>query len=183
MKIYLLIILLTGSSSLAFGQTFRGMDKSPLDVAYLPDNFPHDRDPGEKAIVKVYYSRPQVDGREIFGSKVPFNRVWRVGANENAELIAYQDITIGGKKLDAGTYSLFVIPTKEEWTIILNSNVDYWGAYSYDEAKDVVRFAVPVKQLSEIVEAFSIQCDETGEGEGVMRMGWEKTMVEIPVSY
>ncbi|XOV92556.1 MAG: DUF2911 domain-containing protein [Bacteroidota bacterium] len=182
MKLYLLIVLIIGSTNLTIAQ-FRGLDASPMDAAYLPDNFAHDRDPGEKAVIKIYYSRPQVKGREIFGSKVPYDKVWRLGANENTELTAYQDITIGGKALKAGTYSLFAIPTEKEWTIIVSSAVDYWGAYSYDEKNDVLRFTVPVNSLPDVVEAFSIKCEETGEGKGVMRIGWEKTMVEVPIEY
>ncbi|MEQ8649272.1 MAG: DUF2911 domain-containing protein [Cyclobacteriaceae bacterium] len=119
----------------------------------------------------------------MFGSKVPYGKVWRLGANESAEFKAYQDITIGGKQLKAGTYSVFAIPEKDQWTIIVNSAVDYWGAYSHDEKKDVLRFTVPVKSLPDAVEAFSIRLEETREGKAVMRMGWEKTMVEVPVSY
>ena len=183
MKIYLLLILLTGSSSLVFAQTFRGLDKSPMDAAYLPDNYAHDRDPGEKAIIKIYYSRPQKNDREIFGSKVPYGKVWRLGANESAEFKAYQDITIGGKQLKAGTYSVFAIPEKAQWTIIFNSDLDYWGAYSYNEKNDVLRISTPVKSTSSVVEAFSIQFEEKGDNEATLRMAWDKTMVEIPVKY
>lgn len=164
-------------------QSFRSLDKSPMDVAYLPDNFAHDRDPGQKAVVKVYYSQPQKKGREIFGFKVPYGKVWRTGANEAVEFKAYQDIEIGGKKLKAGTYSLFTIPGEKQWTVIINSDLDYWGAYSYNEDKDVLRVTVDSKSLSEVVEAFSIRFEDQGGKKAVMRMAWDKTLVEVPLAY
>ncbi|MEQ6118819.1 DUF2911 domain-containing protein [Reichenbachiella sp. MALMAid0571] len=184
MKHFLYSLLLVLSvSTVASAQSFRALDKSPMDVAYLPDNFAHDRDPGQKAIVKVYYSQPQKKGREIFGTLVPYGKVWRLGANEAVELKAYQDITVGGKKLKAGTYSLFAIPDEKEWMIIVSSDLDYWGAYSYNEGKDVLRVKVPVKSLSSEVEAFSIRFEDKGKDTAVMRMGWDKTMVEVPLNY
>jgi len=157
MKSSLILLTLFGSVFFVTAQSFRPIDKSPMDVAYLPDNLAQDRDPGEKAIIKIYYSRPQKNDRDIFGSKVPYGKVWRLGANESAEFKAYQDITIAGKKLKAGTYSIFAIPEKDQWTIIFNSDLDYWGAYSYNEKNDVLRISAPVKSTSGVVEAFSIQ--------------------------
>ncbi len=183
MRILIFTLFSIGCLHLTTAQSFRAIDKSPMDVAYLPDNFAHDRDPGQKAIVKVFYSRPQKKGRDIFGNKVPYGKVWRTGANEANEFIAYQDITIGGKKLSAGTYSLFSIPNEKEWTVIFSSDVDYWGAYSYNEDNDVLRFTVPVKSTSKIIEAFSIQMEDMGNNKAVMRMGWDETMVEIPINY
>ncbi len=167
----------------AEAQQFRGLDKSPMDVAYLPDNFAHDRDPGQKAIVKVYYSRPQKKDRELFGSKVPYGKVWRTGANESPELKVYKDITIGGKALKAGTYSIFTIPNEKEWTILISTDLDYWGAFKYNEKNDVLSFKVPSKTLSEALEAFSIMLEDQGNNSAVMRMGWDTTMVEVPLKY
>ncbi len=177
----LLLVLCMGT--IASAQSFRSLDKSPMDVAYLPDNFAHDRDPGQKAIAKVYYSQPQKKGREVFGSLVPYGKVWRVGANEAVELKAYQDINVGGKKLKAGTYSLFAIPNEKEWTIIISSDLDYWGSYSYNDGKDVLRVKAPTKSLTSEVEAFSIRFEDLGKNAALMRMGWDKTMVEVPLSY
>ena len=164
-------------------QSFFPLDKSPMDAAYLPDHFAHDRKPGQQAIIKVYYSRPQKDGREIFGAKVPYGKVWRVGANEAVEFIAYHDIMLADQKLAAGTYSLFAVPEEKEWTIIINSDLDYWGAYSYNEANDVLRIKVPSKSLNQPIEAFSIRFEDLGNNTAVMRMAWDTTLVEIPVAY
>jgi hypothetical protein len=184
MKKYILsLILLVGIGYGSQAQSFRGPDKSPMDVAYLPDNFAHDRKAGEEVIAKAYYSRPNKSDRVVFGGIVPFGKVWRLGANEAVEFKAFKDITLGGENLKAGTYSMFAIPGESEWTIIINSDLDYWGAFKYDESKDVIRFSVPAKSTEEVVESFSIRFEDLGNNSGVMRIGWDKTMVEIPVSY
>ncbi|MEQ9440459.1 MAG: DUF2911 domain-containing protein [Cyclobacteriaceae bacterium] len=172
------LFVLTATVSLA--QDFRGLDQSPLDIAYYPDNFAHDRKPGEKAAIKVVYSRPQMKGREIFGEKVPYGEVWRVGANEATEVKFYEDVTIGGKSLSAGTYALFSIPNEDEWTIIFSDDLDYWGAYSYKEANDVLRVTAPVSSLDQPVEAFTIQFTEDGQ-QAVMQLAWENTVAKLPI--
>ncbi|REG79568.1 DUF2911 domain-containing protein [Algoriphagus antarcticus] len=184
MKHFIFILLIFCSfSTLVYSQDFPSLDRSPMDVAYLPDNFAHDRMEGEKAIVKVYYSRPAKNGREVFGKMAAFDKVWRLGANEAVEFKTYQDVTLGGKNIKAGAYSMFAIPGEAEWTIILNSDLDYWGAYSYQEKNDVVRFTVPAKSLPEVVEAFSIRFEDLGNNAAVMRIAWDQTMVEIPLKY
>ena len=165
------------------GQSFRGTDRSPLDIAYFPDNFAHDRQAGDQAIIRVIYSRPQKKGRELFGKKVPYGKVWRTGANEATEIKVYQDITLGGKKLKAGTYALFTIPGESEWEIILSSDLDYWGAYSYNKNNDVLRVQGTPKSLDQVVEAFTIQFKADGSNKAVMMMAWDQTVVEVPITY
>ncbi len=164
-------------STVSYAQQLAEPDKSPMDIAYYPHNFAHDRKPGEKAIIRVMYSRPQKNGREVFGKLIPFNKVWRTGANENTEIKFYQDVKFGGKKVKAGTYSLFTIPAEKEWTIILNSDLDYWGSYSYNAKNDVLRVTAPVTQLQNTTDYFTIQFDK-----GVMKLVWDKTSAEVPVT-
>ena len=177
------VVLLLFISTLSIAQSFRGLDRSPLDIAYLPDHFAHDRYPGQKAVIKITYSRPQKKGREIFGAKVPFGQIWRTGANEATEVKVYQDITVGGEKLKAGSYSLFTIPGEKEWTIIFNSDLDYWGAYSYKVANDVLRIKVSATTMPEVLEAFSIQFEDKGDNTAHMKLAWDRTLVEVPVKY
>lgn len=164
-------------------QEFRKPDKSPMDMAYFPDHFAHDRKEGEKAIIRVTYSRPVKNGREIFGKLVPYGKVWRTGANEATEIKFYQDVEFGGKKVKAGSYSLFSIPGETEWTIILNSDLDYWGAYKYIEKNDVLRVTATVSALTESLENFSIQFESKGDKKGVMRLAWDTTVAEVPFSF
>ncbi|MBX2840617.1 MAG: DUF2911 domain-containing protein, partial [Flammeovirgaceae bacterium] len=153
------------------------------DYAYYPDNYAHDRKEGDEAIIRVLYSRPQKKEREIFGKKVAYGKVWRTGANEATEIKVYKDISIGGEKLNAGTYSLFTIPTEKEWTIIFNSDLDYWGAYSYKEANDELRITAASSKSKKPIEAFTIQFKEGDKNEGIMQLAWDEVIVDIPFKY
>ena len=182
-KLFFASLLLMLFSTVLNAQNFRGLDKSPMDMAYFPDNFAHDRKPGEKAVARVIYSRPQKGGREIFGKLIPYGKVWRVGANEATEIKLYQDIELAGKKVAAGTYSLFAIPGEKEWTIILNNDLDQWGAYSYKAENDVVRVVAPATNLNDAVENFTIQFNKKGEKGGEMKLAWDKMVVTVPFTY
>lgn len=176
-------ILLVSIFSETQAQNFRKPDKSPMDMAFFPDHFAHDRKEGEKAVIRVTYSRPLKNGREIFGKLVPYGQVWRTGANEASEIKFYQDVDWAGKKVKAGSYSLFAIPGEKEWTVILNSDLDYWGAYKYNADHDVLRVTAPASQLNEPLEHFSILFESKGEKQGAMKLGWDKTVVEVPFRY
>jgi len=154
------------------------MDASPADISYF-------REGGERntaPLVRVIYSRPQKNGRDIFGDLEPYGEVWRTGANEATEITLYEDATIGGKEVKAGTYALFTIPGEENWTIILNSALHQWGDYSYDESKDVVRVEVPAQGTEEAVEAFTIAFNKV-DGGAHMIMAWDDAMVEVPFMF
>ncbi len=178
-----LLLLACGISLESHAQTFRGIDNSPGDIAYFPDDFAHNNKGADKAIIKILYNRPSKKDREIFGELVPFDKVWRTGANEATEIKLYQDVLFDGKKLQAGTYSLFTIPGEDEWTLIFNKDLDYWGAFQYKEQNDVLRVTATTHESPEVIEAFSIQLMETGSNSGTLRMGWDTTIVELPFSY
>jgi hypothetical protein len=166
---------------------FPAVDASVMDMAVYPLNAIHDAKPVQ---IKVTYSRPLKKGREIFGGAgtlQPYGQAWRVGANEETEIRFYSPVNIGGKQLAAGTYSLFAIPEKDNWTIIINGTTDKWGLF-YDrdkyQEKDIVRFQVPVKPLDNVVEALAITFTPlpNGNGNGAnMVIGWDKTAVEVPI--
>ena len=179
-KLFFAAIFIFLFSSTSFAQNFRAVDKSPMDMAFYPDNFAHDRKAGDKAIIRVTYSRPAKKTRTIFGDLIPYNKVWRTGANESSEIKFYQDVVLAGKNVKAGSYALFTIPGEKEWTIILNSDLDYWGAYSYKAGNDVLRVTAPVTVLTEVIENFSIQFENKGTNEGVMKLAWDNTLVTVP---
>jgi len=158
----------------ADAQKFPALDKSPADISYYRVN--------KRPVVKVIYSRPQKNDREIFGSLVPFDKVWRTGANECTEIKFYQDVVLGGQEVKAGTYALFTIPGQERWTIILNNGLDQWGAFGYDVAEDALRLEVPAGQTNEVVEAFAIVFPEAEDGSATMVLAWDKTQVEVPLA-
>lgn len=132
--------------------------------------------------VKVHYGSPRKRGRDIFGGLVPYDRVWRLGANEATELTTTQPIRFGGERLPAGTYSLFAIPNENTWTIIVNENLGQWGAFSYAEDADVLRVDVPVQRTERIHEAFSINLEqEEGEEGARLVVTWDRTRVTVPI--
>ncbi|NNF19606.1 MAG: DUF2911 domain-containing protein [Flavobacteriaceae bacterium] len=176
-KIASLILLITAFvASPVAAQEFSGLDKSPADIATYPSSYKI----SDKK-VKVVYSRPQLKGRSI-SELAPAGSVWRTGANESAEITFYQDTQVGGEMIKAGTYSLFTIPGENEWTVILNKNLNQWGAYTYDESGDVARFKAGASEGSESLEAFSIAFKEVDEG-AHMVMGWGKNRVALPMSF
>lgn len=156
----------------ANAQKFAGLQKSPTDIAYAKT------DNRAKPTIKVIYSRPLKKGRTIFGKLVKYDKVWRTGADEATEIKLFKDYKLGDKTIKAGTYSLFSIPGEKEWTIILNSDLDDWGAYAYNEANDVARIKVPVGS-GESLEAFSIAFKPVDKGYHLV-MGWDTTRVEVP---
>ncbi len=92
--------------------------------------------------VTISYSRPGVKKRKIWGGLVPYNKVWRAGANEATKFTFSKNVMVEGKKFPAGAYSFFVIPTPQKWTVIFNKVSDQWGAFEYNEAEDFYRFKV-----------------------------------------
>jgi Protein of unknown function (DUF2911) len=185
-KKLLFLALLFCSVFGANSQKFKGLDKSPMDMAYYPDEFAHDRKfapqkVGDKAYIRLTYSRPAKKERVVFGKLVPYGKVWRVGADEATEIKFYEDVTIQGKTLKAGVYSLFMIPNEKEWTIIFNTDLDVWGAYSYNEAKDVLRATVSPQKLDEAVENLTINFGKGNDKEALMNVAWDNVMVSLPI--
>lgn len=133
--------------------------------------------------VKIVYGQPYKNGRSIFGDLIPYGKVWRTGANEATELTTTKPIWIKGEKLEQGTYSIFSIPRKNSWTIILNSALGQWGAFDYDQTKDILRIEVPVIQLTNISEVFTIRFDEHQGNATNIIIRWDNVAVRIPLSF
>jgi hypothetical protein len=161
------------------------LDKSPMDMAYYPVNYPvlkiQDK-ATEPLVARVIYSRPQKEGRTIFGGLVEYGKVWRLGANEATEVEFYKDVKIKDKKLSKGRYSIFAIPSETQWTVIFNKDTDVWGAFKYDEKKDVLRVSFPVQNAGAIVEPFTISFVKSSVGAD-MQIAWDEAMVTVPVSF
>ncbi|MEM6768078.1 MAG: DUF2911 domain-containing protein [Bacteroidota bacterium] len=125
--------------------------------------------------ITVAYSSPGVKGRTIYGSLVPYGKVWRAGANEATTIEMDKDLSIEGETLAAGKYALFAIPGEEEWTIIFNSVWDQWGAYNRDPSKDVLKVTVSPKASSEMYERLAYEVDGS-----TLSLIWENT--EVPIA-
>lgn len=162
------------SSTEVTAQEFPKMDVSPMDAASYPTNWRE-----ADKLVKVIYSRPQLKGRSL-DKLAPNGKVWRTGANEAAEITFYKNVMFGDKKVKAGTYTLFTIPTDGNWTVILSNQKNVWGSYFYDKKEDVARVEAKVSQGKDSLEAFSIVFDGEDE-EAMMHLGWGKTRVSVPV--
>ncbi len=171
------VLLIAGTGEYLSAQKLPGVDPSPADIAYFRPN-----GRGTAPVAKVVYGRPMKKGRTMLGGTEAFGKVWRLGANETTEIKLYQDVTFGDNVLKAGTYSMFAIPDKTEWTIIFNTKLDTWGAFEYDQAKDVARVKVPSGKTESEVEAFTITFDGK-EASSTMVIAWENTMVKIPIKY
>ncbi len=169
----LLMALLMAIGSSVNAQEFRKLDKSPLDAAAFPTSYKE-----ANKQMKVIYSRPQLKGREL-SKLAPNGEVWRTGANEAPELVLYKDFNLNGTKIKAGSYSLLTIPGEKEWTIILNSDLNTWGSYYYNDKNDVARITVPTTYASNSLEAFSIVLDGE-DGNIIMHIGWDTLRVSVP---
>lgn len=159
------------------------LDKSPMDISYFPSDYPILKTQNKAAtspIARVVYSRPQKDNRVVFGNLVEYNKVWRLGANEATEIEFFKDVAIAGKKVVKGRYTIYAIPTETKWTIILNKDTDSWGAFVYDEKKDVLRTDVPVQPLATAVDAFSMNFNKADKGMELF-VAWDKASVILPI--
>jgi hypothetical protein len=151
----------------------------------------------------ITYSRPGVKGRAIWGDPpptatgtgtldnasqrpkdavlVPYGHVWRAGANEATQFIATDDVLVNGQPLSAGTYSLHMLPDRDEWTIIFNSDAGQWGSFSYDEAKDVLRIKAKPQVVTENQEWLLFSIDPVTENTAQVNLRWEKLRVPFTV--
>ncbi len=129
--------------------------------------------------IEVNYSRPSVKGRTVFGSLVPYGEVWRTGANTATKLTLSTDVKLGGTAIPAGTYELFTIPGKTEWTVIVHKNMSQWGAYRYDAKNDVARFPVTPMALNNAVESLTIGFSDLHNDSATLYISWEKTRVPV----
>ena len=143
-----------------------------MDVAAFPASYKN-----SDKIVKVTYSRPQLNGRDL-AKLAPPEKIWRTGANESTEITFYKDVVFGGEALKAGTYSLFTVPSLNgDWTVIINSARNIWGSYYYNQDKDVIRVSGKTSKVEENIEAFSIIFDK----DMTLKMGWGKTVVSVSI--
>ena len=130
--------------------------------------------------IMVDYSRPGVKGRTIFGDLVPYDKVWRLGANACTKFKCSTELEFGGTTVKPGVYAMFAIPSKgKEWTIVLNTDIEQWGAGNYDEAKNVA--SVKVKAMENaMTETFTIGIEEISNSGGSIAISWEKVKVNVP---
>ncbi len=131
--------------------------------------------------IEINYSRPSKRDRVIFGKLVPYNTIWRTGANAATRIKTEQNLNIGGVQLPAGDYALYTIPGKDEWEVIINKGIGNWGAGGYKTSDDLARFKVKPETLPNTVETFTIQFSNLSFDACNLDLIWDKTKVSIPI--
>ncbi len=129
--------------------------------------------------ISVDYGRPGMKGRKIFGGLVPYNKVWRAGANAATKITFGQNVNFGGTEVSAGSYGLFVIPTENSWKIILNKNADQWGAFSYDPKLNIAEINAPVQKTTEKQEWFTIALTPVDVHSAELAISWDQTKTSV----
>ena len=150
--------------------------KRPSPAAHAEYQF------GDGKTVIVDYSSPRMKGRTIFGGAVvPYGQIWRAGANEATTFVTNTDLTVGGKAVPAGSYTIFVIPNKDKWTLIIQKKTAEWGVPYPGEASELLRTDMKVSTLSSPLENFTIGFDKTASG-CTMHMDWETTRASVEIA-
>ncbi|WCO02415.1 DUF2911 domain-containing protein [Psychroserpens ponticola] len=157
----------------ANAQKFPDLDKSPMDAASFPTNYKD-----SEKVIKIVYSRPNLKDREV-EKLVKKDDIWRVGANEAAELTLYKDLMFGDTVVTAGTYTFYIKSNGNEWTAIISKDLNVWGSYFYKQDNDVARFTTKKTESKEIIEAFSIVFEES-KGAINMHLGWGNSRATFP---
>lgn len=187
-KILLTLIATVFSATMLIAQTkFPAIDKSPMDMSYCPNGYPLDKisdKPTDPLTARVIYSRPQKNGRIIFGDGqlLGYGKVWRLGANEATEIEFYQTVRINNKKIKKGRYTMYCIPFPDKWTIIINKEVDTWGSFKYDEKNDLVRIDLPIQKQTEVQNAFVMVFEKSTTGSNLI-IAWDDIKVSMPIVY
>lgn len=131
--------------------------------------------------VELSYSRPVKKGRKIFGDLVPYNAVWRTGANGATTLTFGDNVIIGGKEIPAGKYGLLSIPGAASWTLIITKQIDVTSPAAYKQDQDIVRVTAKVKPSGTSVENFTIQFDNIQPESCDLVISWDKSTVSLPI--
>ena len=133
------------------------------------------------ATISIDYARPSIKGRKIMGGLVPYDKVWRTGANAATTLKTDAAITIGGAEVPAGTYTIYSLPGEKAWKLIVNKQTGQWGT-QYDQAQDLARVDLKVETLPQPLELFTITLVATGANAGQMVLEWENTRLIAPIT-
>lgn len=161
----------------------QGATKSDRDTISAPRPILSPRDSVSLSldtnVISINYGRPSMRGRKIMGQLVPWNVVWRTGANQATHLKTSFDMTFGGVPITRGTYTLWTLPSIEGWKVIINKQTHQWGTV-YNASQDLARLDATVKKLSEPVDTLTIALSATGKTSGVFTLSWENTQLTVP---
>jgi len=175
MKLVLTLIACAIVSSHAFSQNQELKVPAPSPTTTIKQDF-------GLSSVEISYSRPGVKGRKIFGDLVPFDKVWRTGANNPTTITFGDEVTIGGTKVPAGKYGLLTIPGKDEWTVIITKSTDVSSPSAYKQENDVVRVKAKANEFPFSVETFTILFGNVKPTSMDAVLVWDKTEVAFPIT-
>jgi hypothetical protein len=158
------------------------VDASPMDMSYFPADYPHLKHQlQELPVMRLIYSRPQKKGRTIMGNVVKYDQMWRLGANECTEIEFFRPVTIQQKKVPAGRYTLYCMPRKDHWQIVLNRGLYGWGL-DIDISKDMDSFTANIETTANIAEYFTAIFEKTGTGANLV-FAWDDTVAKLPIVF
>jgi hypothetical protein len=126
--------------------------------------------------ISIDYGRPSMRGRKIMGNVVPYQKVWRTGANAATRFVTQSELMIGTVKIPRGSYTLYTLPTAKQWTLIINKQTGQWGTV-YNEKQDLVRIPLKKSTLKQPMEKFTISLEPAGKYSGVLKLSWENTQL------
>ena len=159
-------------------------------MSYYPVNYPTQLMSGNDStglVARVIYSRPQKNGRTIFGKDAPpksvqqYGSYWRLGANEATEIEFFKTVTIGGQKISKGRYIIYCIPYEDKWTVIFNTNLFDWGLHP-DVKKDIARVDIPATKTGRPIEFFTMVFQQSSAGADLI-MAWDSVKAVLPISF
>tara|TARA_B100000780_G_scaffold278350_1_gene251564 strand:- start:1350 stop:2192 length:843 start_codon:yes stop_codon:yes gene_type:complete len=131
--------------------------------------------------ISVEYSRPGAKEREIFGELVSYGKMWRTGANKATKITFEEDVIFGGQKVRKGSYSLFTVPGKTAWKILLNKETELWGTGDYDKSKEIYNQTIEIKKSEDFVESLTIDFGTFEDFSAIMSIKWANTVAEIKI--
>jgi Protein of unknown function (DUF2911) len=136
--------------------------------------------------VKIDYSSPRAKGRKIFGEAsekalVPYGQIWRTGANDATTFVTDTNVTVGGKAVPAGSYTIFTVPKADAWSLVISKKTGEWGTDYPGEKEDLVRVPMTVSKTSAPVENFTIAFDQAGS-KCTLRIEWENTRASVEIT-
>jgi len=187
-KMITMLMLVFGTVTM-FAQDikFPALDKSPMDAAHYPRrsafaNYLDADDPDRTQKIKVLYSRPNKNGRNIFGELIPYGKTYRLGANEAQEVTFYQAVEIGGTYVAPGTYTMFADINQDHWIFKLSTERFIAGVDGRDESKDIVATKIMTSKVADVREAWTIGFQKIDEGLVHMLFEWDQTRAALPIN-
>ena len=160
-------------------------DRSPMDMVYFPKDYPLLKMTGKTSVpplMRIIYSRPQKQGRQIFGGLVKYDVPWRLGANEATEIEVFSPATIQNKTIKPGRYILYCVPRETKWTLVFNSNLYSWGLQQ-NRQKDLLQFEVPVEKNNLVIEYFTIACEKRSDKSADIVFLWDEVKTKLTVNF